>query len=309
MIHDAEVVENRALCREHYRLTCSVPDFPQAEPGQFVHLSPEVLPPSPERSASEGGSAPGAAWAAIRDAPMLRRAFSIARLARTPGRVEIDVIYRAVGKATNWMQALRQGERLSLLGPLGNEFPICEQKHTAWLVAGGVGLPPMLWLAAALRDAGRSTVAFCGARSADLLALTMDPEKPPATDAKQATFSSEEFSRCDVPVVIGTDDGTLGYHGRVGAALAAYAEANPAPPGDVVVYTCGPEPMMRGVAEHCAERGIECHACMERSMACGTGLCQSCVVPVRDDSDAEGWRYELCCSAGPVFDVSRIIWD
>ncbi len=92
-------------------------------------------------------------------------------------------------------------------------------------------------------------------------------------------------------------------------ALAAYTDANAESPGDVVVYTCGPEIMIRGVAGFCRKRGIECYVCMERSMACGTGLCQSCVVPVHDASDAEDWRYRLCCTDGPVFDAAQIKWD
>ena len=309
MIQAAFVVANRALCREHYRLTCRVPEFRPAEPGQYVHLSPEVVPPMVDRPDSRPHDGPGDAWVAMRDAPMLRRAFSIAGLETRPDGAHIDVIYRVVGKSTEWMESLRVDDRLSVLGPLGNRFPICRTKRLAWLVAGGVGLPPMLWLAEALRDAGRETVALCGARSADLLALTIDPHQPPAVDAARATMTCAEFSRHGVPVVIGTDDGSLGYHGHVGAALAAYAQANPVAADDVVVYTCGPEPMMRGVADYCSTRGIECHVCMERSMACGTGLCQSCVVRVSDPSDHEGWRYELCCSAGPVFDAVRIIWD
>ncbi len=92
-------------------------------------------------------------------------------------------------------------------------------------------------------------------------------------------------------------------------ALAAYTDANAESPGDVVVYTCGPEIMIRGVAGFCRKRGIEYHVCMERSMACGTGLCQSCVVPVRDACDAEDWHYRLCCTDGPVFDAAQIKWD
>ena len=108
---------------------------------------------------------------------------------------------------------------------------------------------------------------------------------------------------------ISTDDGSLGFHGHIGAALAAYADANPGPTDEIVVYTCGPEIMMRGVADLCDARGIECYACMERSMACGTGLCQSCVVSVHDETAPDGWRYQLCCTDGPIFETTQIKWD
>ena len=188
---------------------------------------------------------------------------------------EIDVIYRVVGTATRWMASLRKGDRISVLGPQGNEFPISSSKRQAWLIAGGVGLPPMLWLAQALYAAGKRTVAFFGAQRGDLIPLTLDPATPTSVDAHTATPSAAEFNESDTGVVISTDDGSVGFTGHVGAALANYHEANPIDTGDVVAYTCGPERMMRYVAEFCITREIECYVCLERTMACGTGMCQS----------------------------------
>lgn len=240
---------------------------------------------------------------------MLRRAFSIAGLRGRSHGADVDVIYRVVGAATHWMASLASGDCLSVMGPLGNSFPLSSDKPMAWLVAGGVGLPPMLWLAEALHAAGKRTVAFCGARTADLLSLTLDGADPPRGDAGQATLSCREFTQHQVPVVISTDDGSLGYHGHIGAAMEAYHKANPDSADEVVIYTCGPERMMRFVADYSLAQRMECHVCMERAMACGTGLCQSCVVPVHDETDSQGWRYQLCCTQGPMFEASRIIWE
>ena len=198
---------------------------------------------------------------------------------------------------------------MSVLGPLGNAFPIQVQKRNAWLVSGGVGLPPMLWLAEALAKARKSTIAFCGARSRDLLPLALTPGSLPSSTASSAERCVEEFARVGVKAVISTDDGSLGYPGHIGAAMQAYHEANAVATDDVVVYTCGPERMIRFVAEYCVARQIECHVCMERNMACGTGLCQSCVVPIRDESAIDGWRYRLCCTDGPVFSAESILWE
>lgn len=323
LIQTAVVVENRVLCREHYRLALSVECFPKAAAGQFIHLSPEL------RCASTGlnDAAPASAhdaWAREYARPMLRRAFSIAGLrrgslgrterggARDPATgvpAEVDVIYRVVGAATRWMKSLRSGDFVSVLGPLGNRFPIRRDKRLAWLVAGGVGLPPMLWLAEELHAAGVQTTAFCGVQSASLMPLSLETGVSPDRAGAQATLAATEFARCGVPVVLSTDDGSLGFHGHVGAALQAFAATDPPAADDLVVYTCGPERMMRFVAEFCAARDVECYACMERAMACGTGTCQSCVVAVHDDSDADGWSYRLCCTEGPVFAASQIIWD
>lgn len=248
-------------------------------------------------------------WIANCFGPTLRRAFSIAGLKRAPEGVQVDVIYRVAGVATRWMESLKIKDQLSVLGPLGNGLPVHDHKGIAWLVAGGVGLPPMLMFAEALRKAGKSCIAFCGAQTAELLALTLDPAVPPAHDASRASYCCREFSQNQAPVVISTDDGSLGFHGHIGKALTAFHNANPVPSDQLVVYTCGPEAMMRFVAEYCMARDIECYACMERAMACGTGLCQSCVVPVHDEADPEEWRYRLCCTEGPVFDATSIIWE
>ena len=297
LIQVATVVANDEVCRAHLRLTLRVAELPAARPGQFVHLRP-----------ANGNATTGRGdWSAT--GPLLRRAFSVAGLRRAPDHVSLDVVYRVVGKGTRWLAGLRAGDEVSLLGPVGNSFPLSESKPRAWLVAGGVGLPPMLWLAEVARQAGKEVVALCGAQTRELLPLTLDDNQPPDAKAHVAQLSANELARYGVPVVVSTDDGSCGFAGHVGLALQAYAEANSVRANDLVVYTCGPEPMLRVVAEFCAVRGIECHVCMERAMACGTGLCQSCVVPVRDETDGEGWRYALCCREGPVFDAKDVIWE
>lgn len=303
-LFDATVVANRSLCREHYRLTLRTVNLSAAVPGQFLHLAPAHTTP-----ATTGGDR-GKAHDVGVATPLLRRAFSIAALKSMPdGSSEVDVIYRVVGKATRWMETLQPGGTVSTIGPLGNAFPIDSGKPFAWLVGGGVGLPPMLWLAHALKRAHRKTLAFVGARSADLVALTINDPSAVPHDARNAALAAEELTAADTPVVLSTDDGSIGYHGHAASALATYYENTPVPPNDLTVYTCGPEIMMETVARFCIQRSIACYVCMERAMACGTGTCQSCVVAVRDESDIDGWRYELCCTQGPVFDASRVIWS
>jgi len=282
--------------------------MPSARPGQFLHIAPDKrgVPAYVELASNE--DRPREKWTKDFASPFLRRAFSIAGLRRNGDYAEADLIYRVVGAGTRWMYSLKPSEFVDALGPLGNVFPISETKPIAWLVAGGVGLPPMLWLAEALTAAGKRSVAFCGSQTADLLALTLDDKKPPGCDARTATHSAKEFTSAGVPVVISTDDGSLAFRGHIGAAMAAYHQAAATAVQDIVVYTCGPERMMEFVAAYCMERSIECYACMERSMACGIGTCQSCVVPVHDAADPEGWTYRLCCTQGPVFDAKEIIW-
>ena len=304
------VANNTQLCREHFRLTVVAGESISAQPGQFVHLSPQRAAESNYRTFAGGWGEVHAEWVEEWRQPMLRRAFSIAGLRDRGATTELDVIYRVVGAGTRWMAGLQAGEEVSLLGPLGNAFPVSSNKRHAWLVAGGVGLPPMLWLAEALAGAQRQTVAFCGAQTKELLPLALDDHEPPDRDASRATLSTGEFARHGVPVVISTDDGTYGFRGHIGAALSAFANdpSNAVSPEDLVVYTCGPERMMHFVAEYCVARGIECYVCMERAMACGTGTCQSCVVGLQTPAQADEWRYALCCTEGPVFRADSVLW-
>ena len=309
IIQTGIIVNNPSVCRDHHRMTIRVPHFENAQPGQFVHLCPPATTSETYRADDDPWSTAHDAWWNNLHSPLLRRAFSVAELSRRADGVDIDVMYRVVGTATRWLASLQPSDAISVMGPLGKPFPMATNKPIAWLVAGGVGLPPLMWLAKSLKEYKKQTVAFCGAQSRDLLALTLEGRVLPAADAQIATMSAREFAEVDAPVVISTDDGSLGFQGHVGAALSAYAAANPAPNDALVVYTCGPERMMRFVAEFCAEREIECFVCVERNMACGTGMCQSCIVPVRDTSNAAGWRYQLCCTEGPVFDARTVIWD
>ncbi len=299
-IRVAEVAANRILCDEHLRLTLHVRERIAAAPGQFVHLCPlsETTVATVEAGAPEA-PAPLAM-------PLLRRAFSIASLTAAADGCDFDVIYRVVGAGTRWMASLRAGDQVSVLGPLGNRFPIADDLREAWLVAGGVGLPPMLWQAEALASAGVATIAFCGARSANLLPLSIVDAEAAADGCPKPI--AREFAEHGVSTVIATDDGSLGFAGHVGAAVAAHFDRARPDVNALAVYTCGPERMMHFVAEFCAARGIRCYACVEQAMACGTGMCQSCVVPVHDEAAPDAWRYALCCTEGPVFDATRIKW-
>ena len=280
---------NRVVCREHYRLTVTMPDFPLTVPGQFVTIAPAA-------PTDAGGSF------------YLRRAFSISGLRRAVGHVEVDLLYRVVGSATRWMASIKSGERVSLIGPLGNGFPIAQSRSRAWLVAGGVGLPPMLWLSEVLHEHRIATTAFCGARTADLLPLSVPDVATASRDACSASLCAAEFSSHDAPAVLCTDDGSLGYRGAVVDAVRTFCDVRSPRPGELVVYACGPEGMLQAVAEWARERNILCYVCTERAMACGMGTCQSCVIPMVCDSDPQGWQYKLCCTDGPVFDSRTVAW-
>ena len=310
VITEATVVANPLICREHHTVTLRVQGFPIARPGQFVHLIPSQSSFEDQHVAPQEfdiGSVLSKAGSEID--LTVRRAFSIADLRRSGDHADIDVLYRVVGKCTRWMLGLSAGERVNLLGPAGNHFTVAEGKKLALLVAGGVGLPPMMWWAKSLSESKIETIAFVGAQSRDLLAFELSSDDPPTVCGTDPRFSAREFTQYGVKVVLSTDDGSLGFAGYVTHALAAYLDAHSPEAGEVTTYACGPEPMMKAVADLCALRRIDCQLCMERSMACGMGTCQSCVVPVHDADAPDGWCYKLCCTDGPIFNSRDVIWN
>ncbi len=305
-----ETVDNVPLCVDHYRLRVRLPGFPPSRPGQFVQV--QCRPPEPQAPPREVD------WPADRPPrltqpeltarePLLRRPLSLAgRRDLDDGATELTLIYRAVGIGTHWLAGVEAGQSLSVLGPLGNGFAIRPDKPAAVCVGGGVGIPPMIYLAGSLAAAGRRATAFCGARSRDVLSLTFVDGAEVRSDAK-ATPCAAEFARAGVPAVLATDDGSLGFEGFVSNALRKWLDETTPWPDDVVVYCCGPEPLMKAVADLCLADGIECQLALERHMACGMGTCQSCVVKIRDESE-RGWSFRLCCTDGPVFDAREVLW-
>src|SRR5262249_22528798 len=158
----------------------------------------------------------------------------------------------------------------------------------AWMIAGGVGLAPFATLAEGLRARGVKTTLFYGARRAAEL------------------FYLDAFRELDVDLVLTTEDGSAGEHGRVVAPLdrrlAALDAASP-----VMLYACGPEGMLAATARTAMKHGRPCQVSVERIMGCGLGGCYSCVVPMRGDA---GERHNVrSCLAGPVLPADRVIWD
>src|SRR5205814_4452553 len=150
-------------------------------------------------------------------APMafLRRPFSLAGRRDRDGEVELDIIHRVIGVGTDWLARRAVGDLVDILGPLGNRFVLPTVDETAILIGGGVGIPPMLYLAEALARARRKSIAFCGAVTRDLLPLTLIGEAAAMGDPAVPATSVEEFARHGIASVISTDDGSVGFRGFV----------------------------------------------------------------------------------------------
>ena len=322
---DAAVEFNKPLCREHFLLRFRVVSpFPPTEPGQFIQIgcrTPDVAQSFDELLGRDIQWRPGERPQLEQPElsgrlAMLRRPFSLAGRGDDERGTWIEIIHRVVGVGTAWLAELAAGDPVDFIGPLGNTFDLPVGKSMGLLVGGGVGLPPMFYLAEALRRAKWSAVAFVGALYRDLLAVTFEEGcEGPDRDGKP-TLCAAEFSRLGYPTVVTTDDGSFGLPGRITTGLERHLRA--LPPADAaraVVFTCGPDPMMHAVAKLAAAHGVDCRVCVEQAMACGMGTCQSCVVRIEDSAKPQAateagrpWRYRLACTDGPVFDSKVVVW-
>jgi len=233
----------------------------RAVPGQFVHVR-----------------FPG------RNEPFLRRPLSIAGAENGV----ITLLFKRKGMFTNELACRQPGESVSLLGPLGNGYDLSfPASQNAFLVAGGYGVAPMLYLARKLKEAGRAEgiTLIEGARSREALVWIDRAEKIPWL----------EF----VPV---TEDGSKG---EKGTALDALARLLAGHEGGPRLFACGPMGMLAEI--HRRWPGIPYQAAVENQMGCGIGICQGCVLPVRGGEGAE--KYARICLDGPVFPGDRIEWE
>jgi dihydroorotate dehydrogenase electron transfer subunit len=302
------ILENVPIARDTYRVRFACPTISKRIiPGQFVMMR------------LSGG-----------DDPLLARPLALYDTVVSGDEATgIDIVYLVAGKFTRRLAGCGPGEMLDVWGPLGNGFPPQSAEHLI-IVAGGIGQTPFLALAAEhlgrkrYGDPPRETprprrISFCyGARSADYLA------------------GVDDFRRLDVESHLSTDDGTEGHRGFVtdllrqildrsgqtvrqapalpgvsGKAEApmdarppAKPRATPRPPTQIVC--CGPERMMEAVAEIAHQLAVPCQVSLETPMACGIGICFTCVAKVRQSDGS--WDYKRTCVEGPIFDARQIVW-
>ncbi len=310
----ATVVENRPVCTDHYKIIFALKSFPASLPGQFVQVACRA-PDAQQYEIHELTWEPSNKMPALvnkeyaeRQA-FLRRPFSIAGRKDEPTGVTLEIIHRVVGRGTGYLSHLKTGDVVNILGPLGNGFMIPATLKHALLVGGGVGIPPMFYMARVLKSRGIQAVGFVGAQRKDLVPLTLPPATPAPSIDGDPVLNATEFASCGFPTVLATDDGSLGMRGFVTVALKRYLQKNPSlSAADTAVFVCGPTPMMRATAGVAEEAGLPCQVSLEQPMACGMGTCQSCVIRVKNETAPDGWAYKLTCTDGPVFDSRTLKW-
>lgn len=253
-----QIVTIRQVADDVFRLTVRAPQIAAAAfPGQFV-------------------------MARVADGfdPLLRRPFSIHRLSADG---TLSLLFKVIGKGTNILANVIQGDFIDLIGPLGKGFDLsCEQP--VCLIGGGMGIAPLYFLAQKLADNHRRQTEkdhiLIGARNRDELHLF-----------------AEEFTALGYTVQLATDDGSMGHHGFIPELL------NPVLPEVSLVYTCGPHPMMKSIVGKCRQVDVACQVSLETHMACGMGACLGCTV-----AGAAG-NYLHVCKQGPVFYAGEVAWN
>jgi dihydroorotate dehydrogenase electron transfer subunit len=237
-------------------LRLAVPDWPGSEPGQFLMLSP------------------GAVSEVRRDDPLLPRPMAVYR-----DDGSVDVLYKIEGRGTSLLAQAVVGDRVRVVGPLGQPFPMPEPGSRVVIVGGGTGIASLYGLVRG--SAGADVTVILGARTPGEL------------------MAREDFEALDIDLVLTTEDGGAGEQGLVTAPLERALLAG----GVSRVYSCGPTPMMRRCAELAAEHDVTCLVSLENNMACGFGVCLGCAAPRPDG------HYALVCRDGPVFDAREIHWE
>ncbi len=257
----ADIQDHREVAPGVFFLTLQAPTLVErARPGQFVMLQ--------VRSGLD---------------PLLRRPFSIC------GRLQPDafgVLYKVVGRGTALLSERRPGERVQVLGPLGNGFAVDDMIRPHRLVAGGMGVAPLLFLAQTLLERGeRDVVCLTGYASG------------------REVLRAGSLGLPEAETRIATDNGSLGHAGPVTDLLESRLRAGEAPG---TVCACGPAAMLGRVAELARAAEAPCQVSLEAAMACGMGVCLGCTVR---GATGEGDPYLRVCTEGPVFSAEAVDWD
>lgn len=246
-VKQCKILRKREIAKGIFDVTVHSPEFAQtAQAGQFAHIY-----------------VPG---------KTLRRPISICEIDRK--KKTLRFVYQIRGEGTQILAEQNEGDDLDILAPLGNGFQLGDPSRKAVLIGGGIGVPPLLGVAAS-----------CGANATAVLGFR----------SKDAVILQDDFAALGCAVRIATDDGTAGHHGVVTDCLRDLDFS--------VIYACGPMPMLKAVCRVARERGVECQISLEERMACGIGACLGCACKLHRDGKE---FYGHVCKDGPVFPYQEV---
>jgi len=266
----AKILSNREITPGYFKMLLDAPYIARhAGPGQFVQVR-----------CSDSLD------------PLWRRPFSIHRpTAHGPRLTGIEILYEIVGKGTEVLSRSKSGGFIDILGPLGKGFILpraLSLQPQAILIAGGIGIAPLVFLAERLAKRKIKTTVLIGAKT------------------KKALLCEGDFKGMGADVHVATDDGSKGYKGFVSKLFDKVLRTT----NDerrMTIYVCGPNAMLKSIADICKKRELYCQVSLEEKMACGIGVCLGCAIEVKGERKGRDVRYKLACKDGPVFDAKDII--
>jgi len=268
-IKTGQVIENKEVVKDYFVLSILLHSSKcNARPGQFAMIRKQNVTD-----------------------PLLSRPLGLYSVHQTEAGAVVEFLYHVVGKGTIAMSRLVVGDRVTILAPLGNPFDLhFESRSHIVLVAGGIGLAPLTYIADYLSETMVANIK---------LTLYMGASTAPAL------VGVKRMERFCSDIKIATDDGSVGFKGTITDLfqrdLPAMDHKN------MAIFACGPSAMARQLARLIASYDIPCHISMEERMACGIGSCLGCAIKIRTPDNS--WVYRRVCKDGPVFDIRDIVWD
>ena len=280
-LEDAEILSHEAWEGEQYILRVHAPKCAsRAKPGSFAHLQVDPLRP-------------------------MRRPLSIMRVSAEEGWV--DFLYKAIGEGTRLLSNRKTGESINCLGPIGNGFTINTDKTLPLLIGGGVGIPPMVFIAESMKQQHPLMKPFVIMGSEVPFPFKATPSKIMVPGIPEGVIGTMPLLEdWNIPARLTSLQGYPGCHEGYVTDLARHwlDSLDDDARAQVEIYTCGPHPMLEAVAKLAAEYGLPCQASLEEFMACAVGGCAGCVVEVQTDN---GPAMKRVCVDGPVFDASSVL--
>lgn len=278
-LEEAEILSHTAHQGEQSVLRLQAPECARrGAPGNFVHLTCDPRLP-------------------------LRRPISIMRVAADQGWIEL--LYKQVGRGTKLLAQRKVGDKISLLGPIGNPFRPSPGRHRPLLIGGGVGMPPMIFLAETLRDdRERQPLVILGSEVPFPFRPTPSKILLPGIPA-EVIAAMPLLDDWGIPSRLASLQGYEGcFDGYVTDLARRWLDGlDGATRETVEIFSCGPHPMLQAVAKLAAEYNLPCQVSLEEFMACGVGGCAGCVVELQTP---EGPAMRRVCVDGPVFDASQL---
>ena len=251
----------------------------RALPGSFVHLTcgPEL--------------------------PM-RRPMSVMRA--SPANGWLDMLFKAHGKGTRMLSERRPGDVLSVMGPIGRPFRLAEYRTRPLLIGGGVGIPPMVFLAEHMKRAAPDVQPLVFMGSEVPFPFSVKPSKILVPEMPSGAIGSMPLlDDWGIPSRLASGTGMAGcFEGFVTDLVRAWLDADPTPREDIEIFACGPTPMLKAVQQLAADYALPAQISLEEFMACATGGCAGCTVLTQTDAGAAMRRV---CVDGPVFDAADVV--